>query len=140
MKTIVEDRIDGQVWNPRFLDFASYYGFVPRAYRPYRPETKGKIESTIKFVKGNFWPGIQFTTLEDLNQRARVWMEEVNRRVHATTRELPIERWANEQLRIDQSAAGLRHQLRELAASAQGLSGELPLIYIRRRTRSWERR
>jgi transposase len=62
MKTVVVDRIDGQpCFHPKMLDFASYYGFVPRVCRPYRPETKGKIESTIRFIKGNFWPGIQST-------------------------------------------------------------------------------
>jgi transposase len=36
-------------FHKKFLDFAAYYGFVPRVCRPYRPETKGKIESTIGF-------------------------------------------------------------------------------------------
>ena len=41
MKTVVLENQDGQVrWNARFLDFASYYGFVPRACHPYRPESK----------------------------------------------------------------------------------------------------
>lgn len=48
IKAVVLDRQGEQVrWNPRFLDFASYYGFVPRACPLYRPETKGKIERTI---------------------------------------------------------------------------------------------
>jgi len=134
MKTIVEDRIDGQPkWNARFLDFASYYGFVPRACRPYRPETKGKIESTIKFVKGNFWPGLQFTTLEDLNQQARLWMEEVNGRVHATTREIPIARWAKEQLRsidgqpdYDTSYVGFRQVSKDCLVSYRGNRYSVP--------------
>jgi len=45
MKTVVVDRLDGQPrYHAKMLDFASYYGFVPRVCRPYRPETKGKIE------------------------------------------------------------------------------------------------
>jgi transposase len=99
MKTVVLDRQDGQIrWNPRFLDFASYYGFVPRACHPYRPQTKGKIERTIEFLRGNFWPGLSFTSLEDLNRQAWGWMEEVNHRPHNTTREVPYERLARENL------------------------------------------
>ena len=99
MKTVVLDRIDGQ---PRFhakmLDFASYYGFVPRVCHPYRPQTKGKIESTIRYIKGSFWPGIVFDSLQELNRQALVWCEEANRRVHATTREVPLVRFPHEGL------------------------------------------
>src|SRR5258708_461083 len=99
MKTVVVDRVEGQPrFHPKMLDFASYYGFVPRVCRPCRPETKGKIESTIRFLKGNFWPGIQFDSLSELNRQALVWCGEVNRRVHATTREIPQVRFAHEGL------------------------------------------
>ena len=99
MKTVVVDRVDGQPrFHPKMLDFASYYGFVPRVCRPYRPETKGKIESTIRFIKGNFWPGIQFDSLKELNRQALTWCGEVHRRVHATTREVPQTRFPHEGL------------------------------------------
>jgi transposase len=99
MKTVVLDRVDGQ---PRFhakmLDFASFYGFVPRVCRPYRPETKGKIESTIRYIKGSFWPGIVFESLGDLNRQALVWCGEANARAHQTTREVPQVRFPQEGL------------------------------------------
>ncbi len=95
MKTVVVDRVDGQpCFHAKMLDFASYYGFVPRVCRPYRPETKGKIESTIRFIKGNFWPGIEFDSLAELNRQALAWCGEVNRRVHAT----PQVRFPHEEL------------------------------------------
>ncbi|MGA7316750.1 MAG: IS21 family transposase [Silvibacterium sp.] len=99
MKTVVVDRIDGQPrFHPKMLDFASYYGFVPRVCHPYRPETKGKIESTIRYIKSSFWPGLQFGTLAELNRQALAWCDEVNRRVHGTTREVPLERFGREAL------------------------------------------
>jgi hypothetical protein len=66
--------------------------------RPYRPETKGKTESTVRFVKQNFWPGISFGSLADLNQQAHAWMEKVNHQVHSTTREVPYQRLPKERL------------------------------------------
>ena len=55
MKTVLLDQTGGELhFNTKFLQFAAYYGFVPRVCRPYRPETKGKIESTVRFVKQNF--------------------------------------------------------------------------------------
>src|ERR1035441_260084 len=57
MKTVLSDETAGELhFNTKFLQFAAYYGFVPQVCRPYRPETKGKIESTIRFVKQNLWP------------------------------------------------------------------------------------
>ena len=35
-------------WHPQFWDFARYYGFTPRLCRPYRAQTKGKVESGVK--------------------------------------------------------------------------------------------
>lgn len=99
MKTVLLDQTGGELhFNQKFLQFAAYYGFVPRVCRPYRPETKGKIESTVRFVKQNFWPGISFDSLPDLNQQARAWMEKVNGQVHATTREIPSQRLPQERL------------------------------------------
>ena len=80
------------------LDFASYYGFVPRVCHPYRPQTKGKIESTIRYIKSSFWPGIIFDSIDDLNRQALAWCGEANRRVHATTREVPQVRFPHEGL------------------------------------------
>jgi transposase len=99
MKTVILDRIDGQPrFHPKMLDFASYYGFLPRVCHPYRPQTKGKIESTIRYIKGSFWPGLSFDSLEELNRLALVWCEEANRRIHATTREVPLLRFPHEGL------------------------------------------
>jgi transposase len=45
---VLSHTADGKVhWHPRYLDFASYYGFTPRACRPYRAQTKGKVFTII---------------------------------------------------------------------------------------------
>lgn len=99
MKTVVLARQGPDIrWNPRFLDFASHYGFVPRLCQPRRPETKGKVERAIQFVKTSFWPGVQFTSLAELNAQAAQWLNEVNARPHGTTGEAPLARWPQEPL------------------------------------------
>jgi transposase len=117
-KVVVLDRDEaGQpVWNPRFLDFALRVGFEVQLCHPYRPQTKGKVESGIKYVKGNFWPGARFTDTTDLNQQAQAWTDGVaNVRVHGTTHERPAARLAQEQprLRAVPPAERLRPFLRE---------------------------
>jgi transposase len=85
--------------NPAFADFADTFGFAPRLCRPHRPQTKGKVESGVKYVKGNFLVGEVFENLDELNQRGRIWLKEVaNIRVHGTTGEVPAERFKDELL------------------------------------------
>jgi transposase len=89
-KVVVLGREDGQPqWQPRFADFASLVGFVPKLCRPYRAQTKGRVERLVRYIRENFWPGRKFTDLADLNQQGRVWCEKTNRRVHGTTKNVP---------------------------------------------------
>lgn len=104
------------VWHPVFLDFARYWGFRPRLCRPYRAQTKGKIESGVKYVRRNFLCGLQGRepgTLADFNAKLRQWVWGVsNQRVHGTTHE-----------RVDQRLADERHRL-------QPIVGRLPYPYV----------
>jgi len=72
-------------WNPVFEDFSRHYEFIPRLCRPYRPQTKGKIENTIGYVKRDLLMGSTFRSLQDLNSQALAWLERVNRTEHGTT-------------------------------------------------------
>lgn len=90
-------------YNPAFLDFANYYGFRIGLCHPYWPRTKGKVESGVKYVKKSLLQGMQlnkhFSSLEDLNNQARNWLEKVaNTRIHRTTGEKPRDRWKKEKM------------------------------------------
>jgi len=85
------------VWNRVFLDFALRVGCTIQLCAPYRAQTKGRVESGVKYVRGNFWPTAEFTDEADLNGQARTWVETVaHQRVHGTTREQPAERRIHE--------------------------------------------
>jgi transposase len=92
------------VWNPVFLDFARYWGFTPRLCRPYRAQTKGKVESGVKYIRRNFLCGLQGrepSCLSDLNAELRKWGWEVaNQRVRGTTHEAVATRWNVERLSL----------------------------------------
>ena len=77
-------------WNRRMLDLSLRTGFEMRLCRPYRPQTKGKVESGVKYVRRNLWPGVRFTDDADMNRQAWEWCDSVaNRREHGTTRQPP---------------------------------------------------
>ncbi|VVB72995.1 Integrase core domain protein [uncultured archaeon] len=78
--------------NTNFEDFFKHYGFIPRLCRPYRPQTKGKIENRVGFVKRDFLMGSEFHSFSDLNHQAQIWLARINSTVHSTTNEIPLER------------------------------------------------
>ena len=64
-------------WNRRMLDLSLRTGFEMRLCRPYRPQTKGKVESGVKYVRRNLWPGVRFTDDADMNRQAWEWCDSV---------------------------------------------------------------
>jgi len=144
MKTVwVEIDERGEVvWNPVFLDFARYWGFTPRLCRPYRAQTKGKVESGVKYVRRNFLCGLQGrepSCLPDLNAQLRAWVWEVaNQRVHGTTHEKVAMRWNVDRFNLlpldgrppyPYADDELRKVARDAYVSWQGSRYSVPWIY-----------
>lgn len=86
-------------FHPRFVDLASHYGFRPRACKPYRPQTKGKDERMVRYLKEHFFVRYRaFESLEHLNQQLEDWLrDEADPRVHGTLHEVVADRFAREQ-------------------------------------------
>ncbi len=91
--------VDGGVrFNPGFLALASHYGFRPKACRPHRPQTKGKDERMVRYVKENFFQRYRaFESLDHLNTLLAQWLEAVaDVRVHGTHKTVVRERFEAE--------------------------------------------
>jgi transposase len=99
MKTaVIGEDADGLVaYNRRLVDLARHYGFQPKACRPYRAKTKGKVERPFRYIREDFFLGGLFRNLDDLNAQLRHWLDTVaNPRVHATTQRVVNEAFAEE--------------------------------------------
>jgi transposase len=96
-RTIVTDKDEAAghvVWNATFKDRMDFYGVVPRLCRFYRAQTKGKVESGVKYLKRNALVGRRFRDLEELNAYLLTWcMKVADQRVHGTTHERPSARF-----------------------------------------------
>ena len=89
------------VENAEFLRFAHHWNFRPRACRPYRAQTKGKVERPIRYLRDNFFYGRTFVSDSDLNHQALHWLDTVaNVRTHGTLGERPIDRFDHERDRL----------------------------------------
>ena len=88
----------GLLLNAEFLRFARHWGFDPRACRPYRAKTKGKVERPIRYIRESFFYGRSFANDDDLNAQAAGWLEgTANVRRHGTTGERPIDRFERDE-------------------------------------------
>lgn len=91
MKTVVDHREAGKViWNPQFADFSAEIGFVPKVCKVRKPQTKGKVERLVRYVKDNFFHGRVFENLEDLNRQAIQWCRQADSKPHSTTGKIPL--------------------------------------------------
>lgn len=92
MLTAVTERAGSVVrYNEAFLDFLRPFAITPVACNIRAPHEKGKVESTIKYLRYNFWPLRTFTDLEDVNHQVLAWLTTANQRVHQTTGKRPVD-------------------------------------------------
>jgi transposase len=74
--------------HPKLQSFAKHYGTVFLPTKPYTPRHKGKVESSVKYVKQNALKGRVFTSLAEENQFLLDWESRVaDRRIHGTTKQ-----------------------------------------------------
>lgn len=103
MKTAVigEDEAGVVTYNASLVALLNHYGVVPRACRPYRAKTKGKIERPFRYIRQDFFLARTFRDLDDLNAQFDGWRTSIaNPRVHATTRRVVNEAFAEERLSL----------------------------------------
>ncbi len=85
-------------WTPALMATARKYNIKPRACRPYRAKTKGKVERFNAYLKNSFVTPLAATlkqhglkiTADVLNGHIGAWLDTVaHQRVHGTTGEKP---------------------------------------------------
>ena len=86
------------IFLPAFESFCADMGFKPSTCKVRRPQTKGKVERSVRYLKENFLPGRRFTDLYDLNRQALQWCQHVNGKKHGTTGKIPLQELTAEHL------------------------------------------
>ena len=125
-------------WNPQFLELCGHYRVQPRACQVRRPQTKGKIEKPFQYleeqhIKGNIWRDFAHFTAE----LARFERDDLDTRVHGTTQERPLDRFAAEApllsplpaLRFVGTLALSRKVSWDCLVSYQGSRYSVPAVY-----------
>ena len=100
MKTaVLGEQEDGTViYNPSLVALLHHYGSAPRACKPYRAKTKGKVERPFRYIRQDFFLDRTFRNLEELNAQFVDWCADLaNARLHATTHRVVQEAFVQEQ-------------------------------------------
>ena len=88
---------DAPVLNPKYLDFATHYGFTIAPCNVGKGNEKGRVENGVGYVKKNFLAGLELPDFSALNPAARHWLDTVaNVRLHGETRAQPTVLWQTE--------------------------------------------
>lgn len=108
MKTAVigEDEAGVVTYNASLVALLNHYGAVPRACRPYRACTKGKVERPFRYIRQDFFLARTFRNIDDLNTQFETWRTEIaNPRIHATTGRVVDDAFAEEREHLKPSPA-----------------------------------
>jgi transposase len=87
---VLEETFRELTLNQRFAQYATAAGFEVRACEGYDPESKGKVEAGVKYVKNNALYAEHFADWPEFESYLSNWLEEVsNARVHQSTLQVP---------------------------------------------------
>jgi len=94
MKTVVDQsrsNFQNAVINPNFYEFAKDMGFEVMACRPYRPQTKGKVEALAKLMSRLQPYNLEFDTIDQLDEIIRMVNDDLNADISYATNQIPVQ-------------------------------------------------
>lgn len=94
---VVSENLGNILFVPEFEEYVNTVGYSIVLCRPRDPQTKGKVETFVKYVKENFLAGRIFTGIDSLNSAALTWLDiEANGTYNYATKRIPREVFAEE--------------------------------------------
>ena len=95
---VVSENSGDIIFTETFENYKNYAGFSVHLCRGYDPESKGKVEAVVKYVKGNFLSCRVFHGIAALNSAGLAWLDRTgNGQIHETTKMVPKVVFAQEQ-------------------------------------------
>jgi len=91
---LVDENKGDLILTEAFRKYADHRGFNLHFCRKSDPQSKGKIENMVKYVKYNFLRGRTFVNIDTLNGQCLEWLSRTaNAKVHASTHKIPYQEW-----------------------------------------------
>jgi len=119
---VVSENSGDIIFTEKFESYKNYAGFSVHLCRGYDPESKGKVESVVKYVKNNFLKYRVFHGISTLNSDGLSWLDRTgNGLIHETTKMIPKVVFEQE-----------KNHLKPVAAL--GIKNEIPRVAVVRKT------
>jgi len=91
---LVDENKGNLILTDAFRQYVQYRGYKLRFCRKADPQSKGKIENVIRYIKYNLLYGRKYVDIETLNGQVLPWLERTaNAKIHAATKKMPYEEW-----------------------------------------------
>jgi IS30 family transposase len=91
---LVEENKGDLILTEKFRAYTKEAGFKLHFCRKADPQSKGKVENVVKYVKQNFLYNRCFSDMESLNEEALQWLARTaNHMPHSSTRQQPHAEW-----------------------------------------------
>jgi transposase len=95
---LIEERMGELLLTQEFRDYVFEQEFRLHFCRKADPQSKGKVENVVKYVKNNFLYARAYYDLETLQAQGMAWLERTgNGMAHSSTKKIPVKEWQNEQ-------------------------------------------
>lgn len=99
---LVSENLGELMLTERFRSYVSQRSFKTYFCRAADPQSKGKVENMVKYVKQNFLHGRSFKDLETLNLEVHAWLSRTaNALAHGTTKKIPAREMEDEVTYLD---------------------------------------
>jgi transposase len=94
---LVKENAGDLILTSTFASYTSGKPFRLHFCRKSDPQSKGKVENVVKYIKYNFLRGRKYHDIHVLNSQAIEWLERTaNAKIHCTTRLVPRQEWLTE--------------------------------------------
>lgn len=91
-KMLVRENYGDYIQTEEFAKYVLEAGYEAVYAMAADPQTKGKVENLVKYVKGNFLRGRKYLDIDSLNEQGMGWLARTaNAKAHATTKLVPAE-------------------------------------------------
>jgi len=105
------------IYTAEFQRYRDLRKFKVYLCRKADPESKGKIENVVKFIKRNFSNNRTYSSLESLNEQSLSWLNRTgNYKVHNTTKKRPFEVHALEKQHLKKVSLAFSHENSTIAS------------------------
>jgi hypothetical protein len=122
MRQLVRRIQKQKIFTAQWTDFTSFYDLETVLQAPYHPQTKGKVERVIPYIRDHVLYGKKYEHFQELEVAKQRFLDEVaNCRHHSVLQQRPIDRFQTEQeyLRSFHKLYPL-HRLQERKVRLQG--------------------